>query len=149
VVSGAAALYLSANPTATNDRVKYALTQTAHPLNGLTANDQGAGVIDVAAALNAGPGVANQGLFQPVMFPSGVPSANDLQGVDTTGSNWTGSNWTGSNWTGSNWTTFSWDGSNWTGSNWTGSNWTGSNWTGSNWTGSNWTGSNWTSQYWS
>ena len=144
IVSGAAALYLSANPTATNDRVKYALTATAHPLAGATTADQGAGVIDVAAALLAGPGAANQDLFQPVLFPNGTPSADDLVGVDTSGSNWSGSNWSGSNWSGSNWSEF-----DWLGSNWSGSNWSGSNWSGSNWSGSNWSGSNWSSQYWS
>src|SRR5581483_11278221 len=144
IVSGAAALYLSANPTATNDRVKYALTATAHPLAGATTADQGAGVIDVAAALLAGPGAANQDLFQPVLFPNGTPSADDLVGVDTSGSNWSGSNWSGSDWSGSNWSEF-----DWLGSNWSGSNWSGSNWSGSNWSGSNWSGSNWSSQYWS
>jgi serine protease AprX len=108
IVSGAAADYLSANPDATNDRVKFAFTGTANPMSGVSASAQGAGVLDVAASLSAGPGEANTTLFQPVMFPLALPSVTDLWNVVTTGSNWQGSNWQGSNWQGSNWQTFDW-----------------------------------------
>ena len=62
VVSGAAALYLQANPTASPDRVKYALTATARPVASDNVNDVGAGLVDVVAALDAPPGLANAGL---------------------------------------------------------------------------------------
>jgi serine protease AprX len=63
VVSGAVALMLQANPTATPNRVKYALTATARD----TASDDvlavGAGVVDAyRASFSAPPGEANQGL---------------------------------------------------------------------------------------
>ena len=94
------------------------MTASAHALGGIATTSQGAGVIDLPGAFAAPPGSANQGLFQPVMFPTGTPNPGDLLNVDLTGSNWQGSNWQGSNWQGSNW-----QGSNWQGSNWQSGYW--------------------------
>ncbi|MEY2423449.1 MAG: serine protease AprX [Acidimicrobiaceae bacterium] len=159
IVSGAAAVLLAADPTITNDRVKFALMSSGRPVTGATANEVGAGVFDIEAARVAPAGLANQNVFHPMFFPGGMSTAADFQGsnwqgsnwqgLDWQGSNWQGSNWQGSNWQGSNWQGSNWQGSNWQGSNWQGSNWQGSNWQGSNWQGSNWQGSNWQSGYWS
>ncbi|MEY2461416.1 MAG: serine protease AprX [Acidimicrobiaceae bacterium] len=129
IVSGAAAVLLAADPTMSNDRVKFALMSSGRPVTGAGANEVGAGVFDIEAARNAPPGVANRNIFHPMFFPGGASTAADFQG-----SNWQGSNW---------------QGLSWQGSNWQGSNWQGSNWQGSNWQGSNWQGSNWQSGYWS
>jgi serine protease AprX len=133
-VSGAAAVLLAADPTMSNDRVKFALMSSGRSVPGATAAEVGAGVFDIEAARTAPPGLANQGSFHPMFFPGGASTAADFQG-----SNWQGSNWQG----------LAWQGSNWQGSNWQGSNWQGSNWQGSNWQGSNWQGSNWQSGCWS
>ena len=53
VVSGAAALLLSQRPDLTPDQVKALLTGTARSLPGATTAQQGAGLIDLAAAMNA------------------------------------------------------------------------------------------------
>jgi serine protease AprX len=63
VVSGAVALLLQANPTATPNRVKYALTATARDAASDDPLAVGAGVVDAyRAAFSAPPGEANQGL---------------------------------------------------------------------------------------
>ena len=169
VTSGLAALLVAARPSLTPDQVKGLLRSTALPMPGLPATDQGAGRVQLAAALTATPGAATT---QPVTA-TGLGSIEASRGgnnVETvcpgkttstvvkgevdircepwSGSSWTGSSWTGSSWTGSSWTGSSWTGSSWTGSSWTGGAWTGSSWTGSSWTGSSWTGSSWTGSSW-
>jgi serine protease AprX len=129
LVAGAAAVLRSADPTASNDRIKFALMSTARPLAGVPATDQGAGVVDVSAALAAPAGEANAALFHPLLSPSGLPSVADV--------------------TGSAWEDVVWTGGNWQGGNWQGGNWQGGNWQGGNWQGGNWQGGNWQSEFWS
>jgi serine protease AprX len=165
IVSGAVALMLSQQPLLTPDRIKYALTSTARHVATNDVMAVGSGLVDVASALTAPPGVANVGNDRStglgtldgsrgtVQVDENDPLNTVVGGTLTaqllvwdpltyTTVDWTGSNWYGSNWYGSNWY-----GSNWYGSNWYGSNWYGSNWygemEGSNWYGSNWYGSNW------
>jgi serine protease AprX len=165
VVSGAVALMLAAQPTLTPDRIKYALASTARKVATDDRMAVGSGLVDVASALTAPPGLANVGNDRSTGLGSLDASRGTVQvsendplqtvvggtltaqllvwdPVTYTTVDWTGSNWYGSNWYGSNWY-----GSNWYGSNWYGSNWYGSNWygemEGSNWYGSNWYGSNW------
>jgi serine protease AprX len=164
IVAGAAAVFLQAHPEATNDRVKFALAQTAKPVTGATADAVGRGVVDVNAAIDAPAGLANQGLFQPLLYATGMPSPVDAiglvsngvslqdvatQGANWQGANWQGANWQGANWQGANWQGANWQGSNWQGSNWQGANWQGANWQGANWQGANWQGANWQAGYWS
>jgi serine protease AprX len=124
IVSGAAAVLLGDDPSLSNDRLKFELTSAGRAVNGTSASDVGAGVFDLEAARTAPAGSANANLFQPLLFPGGIPTSSDAFDL-------------------------MWEGSNWQGSNWQGSNWQGSNWQGSNWQGSNWQGSNWQSGYWS
>ena len=172
VTSGLAALLISARPTVTPDQVKHLLRSTASPISGSSggsADVQGSGRAQLAAALVADPGPA----FTQKPTATGLGSIDASRGgrhVETVcaggatptvvigeidvrceawnGSSWTGSSWTGSSWTGSSWTGSSWTGSSWTGSSWTGSSWTGSSWTGGHWNGSSWTGSSWTGSSW-
>ena len=51
MVSGAAALLLQANPDLTHDEIKEILTDTADPLRNYSVNSQGAGVLDLAEAI--------------------------------------------------------------------------------------------------
>jgi len=51
IVAGVVACMLEANPTLTPAQVKSILTETAHPLAGVDANAQGAGVLDASAAV--------------------------------------------------------------------------------------------------
>src|SRR3546814_13180141 len=92
-VAGAAARLRQADPTATNDRIKFALMGTAGALG--PADGAGRGTIDVAAALAAPPGEANQGSFHPLLFPAGLPSLLDLVGLVPDGTSWQGTSWQG------------------------------------------------------
>jgi serine protease AprX len=141
IVAGAAALLLQADPTATNDRIKFALMNTAQPLG--TADALGRGVINIAAALSAPPGAANGAQFQPLLFPLGDPSPADLVGTAFEGKNWQTLVWEGKNWQGKNWQGKNWQGKNWQGSNWQGKNWQSLDWEGKNWQGKNWQAGNW------
>jgi len=132
VVAGAAAVFLQAHPTATNNRVKFALRTTARA--GGTADAVGRGVIDVNAALDAPAGLSNQTLFHPLLCPCGIPTLTDAAGLVYMGASFEGTNW---------------QGTNWQGTNWQGTNWQGTNWQGTNWQGTNWQGTNWQAGYWS
>ena len=149
VVSGAAALIAQANPVATPDRIKYALTSTARRVASTDAMAVGAGEIDAsAAALSAPPGLANQGV-EPGNGSGSIDlsrgsvyvTADDPMQTLVNGSltmqlllydpvgylldiNWLGGNWYGGNWYGGNWYGQT-DGGNWYGGNWYGSAWYG------------------------
>ena len=162
IVSGAAAILRQVDPTASNDRIKFALMSTARPLAGTPATEQGAGVVDVAAALAAPAGEANGSLFHPIFQPNVPGVSNDWlgstwelsfdgtnwQGTNWQGTNWQGTNWQGTNWQGTNWQALEWEGTNWQGTNWQGTNWQGSHWEGSRWEGTNWQGTNWQGTNW-
>ena len=130
-VTGAAALLLQADPTATNDRIKFALMETARPLG--PATEAGRGTIDVLAALAAPTGEANQSSFHPILFPSGVPSALDLVGTEYEGTSWQGTSWQGTSWQGTSWQGTSWQGTSWQGTSWQGTSWQGTSWQGTSW----------------
>jgi serine protease AprX len=157
IVSGAAAVLRSADPTASNDRIKFALKQTARPLAGVDAMAQGSGVVDVAAAMAAPAGEVADQPFHP-LFNSLVPgtSADWLgstwtlawNGTNWQGTNWQGTNWQGTNWQGTNWQALEWEGTNWQGTNWQTATWQGSHWEGSAWEGTNWQGTNWQGTNW-
>jgi serine protease AprX len=174
VTSGAVALLLDKRPDLSPDQVKNILMDTADPIPGAPASEQGRGRLDLNGVADAAAGLR----YQQLRIATGLGSLEASRGgrhvqVDCgedgtpdvivgeitadcqpwrpfawVGSSWTGSSWTGSSWTGSSWTGSSWTGSSWTGSSWTGSSWTGSSWTGSSWTGSSWTGSSWTQSEW-
>lgn len=179
VVSGAAALLLAQRPTLTPDQVKALLAGTARPLPLADADAQGAGLLDVRAALNAATPQATQDWPRSMGTGSlelargsvhvsldGAPLVGEqsvfltawsvlgwttsvLLGTAWTGGSWTGNSWTGNSWTGGSWTGNSWTGNSWTGNSWTGNSWTGNSWTGNSWTGNSWTGNSWTGDSWS
>jgi serine protease AprX len=134
VVSGAAALLLERRPDLSPDQVKALLTGTADPLSGFAAAAQGAGRIDVAAALAApapDPASVRQ-LFKPADIRGvlmtllrgamGRRPAN-VGPIGPDGAKWSGAKWSGSSWGGSSWGGSSWGGSSWGGSSWGGSSW--------------------------
>jgi serine protease AprX len=144
VVSGAAALLLERRPDLTPDQVKALLTRTADPLAGFGREAQGAGRIDVEAALAApapDPASVRQ-LFEPANVRGLIMALlrgamgrrhADVDPVDANGSSWGGAKWSGAKWGGSSWGGSSWGGSSWGGSSWGGSSWGGSSWGGSSW----------------
>jgi serine protease AprX len=165
VVSGAAALLLSARPGLTPDQVKALLNGSADG-SAITPKDvrkSGNGLLRVGVAnattapatVQTWPAADGMGSLEAARGPIHIVVNGQVlqgevtaQGAPWNGSRWTGSRWTGSRWTGSRWTDGTWMGSRWTGSRWTGSRWTGSRWTGTAWLGSRWTGAEWTSTSW-
>jgi serine protease AprX len=174
MVSGAAAVLLSARPYLTPDQVKALLMHTARGVSGAGPGDQGNGLISVYRALFARVGSSTQNF--PVSTGGGSLDASRgthivmLDGVPLTGEQdifgvafdsaaiagdeesqtaWTMGTWNGSVWTGSSWAGSSWAGSSWAGSSWAGSSWAGSSWAGSSWAGSSWAGSSWAGGSWS
>ena len=173
VTSGLVALLLEARPGLTPDQVKSILMRTASSM-GRSAYDQGAGRVQLGAALaaDAGPAkwqsVAASGLGSLEQSRGGLHVQTDCQpdgildviqgevtdrcqvwdGNSWTGNSWTGNSWTGNSWTGNSWTGNSWTGNSWTNAAWTGNSWTGGTWTGNSWTGNSWTGNAWTGNSW-
>jgi serine protease AprX len=156
VTSGLVALLLAARPSLTPDQVKDVLRSTAAPLPGLDANTQGAGRVQLAAALAAAPSSAAQprlatglGLLEQSRGGSHVTTTCNgvetvIQGeVDVRCSAWDPLAWTGSSWTGDAWTGVSWKGSTWTGVSWKDVSWSDATWTGVSWKDGTWTGASW------
>jgi serine protease AprX len=173
IVSGLAALLIEQRPGLTPDQVKYLLKSTAAPVLGATPNDEGAGEVQLGAALTADASNAPSqlsvatGLGSIEASRGGVHVATTCAGVLTpligevdshcepwTGTTWTGTTWTGTSWTGNSWPAQSWNPAAWTGTTWTGGDWTGASWagdvpwTGTTWTGTTWTGTTWTGTTW-
>jgi serine protease AprX len=160
VASGVAALVLSANPTMTPDRLKYALVHTTQPTASTDPNAVGAGLLDAYAATYAAPpGLANQGLARS----SGLGAINgsrgsvrtvttdpDLLGVLINGLLtaqllvWDPVGYTTGQWNTSTWYTTAWYLSRWYQLGWYGTDWPGNNWRNDRyWYGTPWKGGAW------
>ena len=178
VVSGAAALLLSARPGLSPDQVKALLTGTARALPAANLQAQGNGLIDVYGASQATAPLAGQvfprstgtgsldaarGGVRLVLngvtlsgekdifgknYASAARAKEELTETSWNGGVWNGSSWAGSSWAGSSWAGSSWAGSSWAGSSWAGSSWATGTWTGSSWAGSSWAGSSWAGSSW-
>jgi serine protease AprX len=176
VVSGAAALLLSQRPWLTPDEVKQLLVDTAHPLTGEPASRQGAGELDLHAALRARAGEPNgddaeqhgEGDHQEAPAALGTGTLEGSRGSahvvadgvvltgeqDIFGHEWDSAAMARAeararSWNGGVWNGSTWSGSTWSGSTWSGSTWSGSTWSGSTWSGSTWSGSTWSGSTWS
>jgi serine protease AprX len=169
VTSGVAALLLAARPELTPDQVKAILRSTASPISDRPANDQGAGRIQLGAALTAPAPSATQaptssGLGSIERSRGGRNVETDCNGDGTLevivgeidvrceawdGAKWTGAKWTSDAWTGAKWTGTIWDGAKWTGAKWTDAGWDGAKWTGGTWSGESWMSSTWKGLGWS
>ena len=156
VVSGLVAQMLSANPSMSPDRVKYALTSTAR--NDGSSRDPlavGSGVVDGAAALTAGPGLANADVV-PSMGTGSLAASRGTVGVvldDPTGTvldassgdlsslaSVEGTSWWGTSWWGTSWWDAVMNGTSWWGTSWWGTSWWGTSWWGTSWWGTSWWG---------
>jgi serine protease AprX len=149
VVSGAAALLISQRPDLTPDQVKALLTGTARPLQGVSASEQGAGLIDLAAAqstptptnatqtfrLATGLGSLElaRGSVHVVVSGHLVTGEVDVQGKAFSASavangirnrtNWSGIGWSGIGWSGIGWSGIGWSGIGWSGIGWSSADW--------------------------
>jgi serine protease AprX len=123
VVSGAAALLVAQRPGLTPLQVKRLLTSTADTLPGEGKSAQGAGRIDVAAAMAAKvPKGTDKEKFSKAPRDADRGDQGGKKGANpAVGSN--GAKWNGSLWNGSLWNGSLWNGSLWSGSLWSGSLW--------------------------
>ena len=161
VVSGAAALLLEQRPELTPDQVKALLMGSARPLPAADAAAQGAGLIDVAAAIchghaDRGPdlGALDGYRFagEGARYATRQARRNqELRGeVDFTGREWnarpvregaaalaaqSGTPWPACPGTGLSWYGLSWNGLSWSGLSWNGLSWSGLTWNGLSWNG--------------
>lgn len=176
VVSGAAALLLSQNANLTPDMVKNLLTSTATPLANTPSQYQGAGAINLNAALTAVPAVAVQA-FAPAAGTGTLEGARGsdhitwtstgtpLQGeydifaspVNTTqlannltsGGNWIGGSFNGVAWTGSAFATMTLGDGSWSGPAWSTVQWTNGSWSNGSWSNGSWSNGSWSNGSWS
>jgi serine protease AprX len=122
VVAGVAALMISADPSLTPDDVKARLMQTAHAVAGADTAQQGAGEVDVAAAM-ASDAVANgYALSQKLGTGTTVLPADTYD-------RWNNYKWTKYRWTRYRWTRYRWTRYRWTRYRWTDISWTRYRWT--------------------
>jgi serine protease AprX len=105
VVSGAVALLLDEQPTLTPAQVKELLRSTATRLPGASTSVQGAGEIDIAAAIDADTPTTLPAKLVRVGRMSNAAQAAvvDPMTGEVDGTRWTGTRWTGTRWTGSEW----------------------------------------------
>ena len=179
IMSGAMALVVQKNPTATPDQLKRFFKDNAKKLAGFADRYQGAGEIRLAQMLPTSPpnwtanyisstglgsleisrgadhismdGVALTG-EQDIFghaFNAGAMATAEAAGISWSNGSWNGSSWSGSSWSGKSWSGISWSGSSWSGKSWSDSSWSGSSWSGSSWSGSSWSGSSWSGSSWS
>ena len=169
VVSGLVADILSANPTWTPNRVKFALMATARNDASNDWMSVGAGLVDGSAALAAPAGLANQGVVPSLGTGSlsadrgsvqvqlagtdGTVTASPLSGEVTAQlTTWdptsmlfatlNGASWYGASWYGASWYGASWYGASWYGASWYGASWYGQP-QGASWYGASWYGASW------
>jgi serine protease AprX len=160
VVSGAAALLLSAHPSLTPDQVKQLLTSTATDMPAADADGRGAGRIDVEAATAAptpsfvqtfthatGLGSLQSARGSAVIKDKwGIPLLGEkdifghLYSVLLSGNSWSGGVWNGNSWSGNSWSGNSWSGNSWSGNSWSGNSWSFGAWDGNSWSGNSWSG---------
>jgi serine protease AprX len=164
VVSGLVADILSAHPTWSPNRVKFALMNTAQSDAGDDPMAVGAGLVDGNAALSAPSGVANQNVGPSTGLGSlqadrgsasvqvnGAGGATVVNGEITAqltpwnflamlAANFNGTSWYGTSWYGTSWYGTSWYGTSWYGTSWYGTSWYGTSWYGTSWYGTSWYG---------
>jgi len=137
VVAGAAALMIGADPSLTPDDVKVRLMSTADPVAGATANQQGAGTLDVDEALAATTQADGWALSAFLGDGKKFFSNGDYN-------KWEKRVWQKYGWTKFRWTKFRWTKFRWTKFRWTEVAWTKFRWTKFRWTEYDWTKFRWT-----
>jgi serine protease AprX len=132
VVSGAAALLIGERSKLTPDAVKALLRSTARPLAGTDASLQGAGVVNVAAAVGAAvPANARQN-FPDARIGGWMRGAlRNQYAVENPQSNRWGSNrWASNRWASNRWASNRWASNRWASNRWASNRWASIEWGG-------------------
>jgi len=178
VVSGAVALLLSQNPLLTPDEVKNLLTSTATPLANTPAQYQGAGELNLRAALTALPAPSAQAyapstgtgsldgargsfhvtsngvVLQGETDIFGLPVDTSLLAAAETGNGaWANGIFNGVVWTGAGWGTETtqdgWAGQAWNDAAWSNTSWSNTSWSNTSWSNTSWSNTSWSNTSWS
>jgi subtilisin family serine protease len=144
IVTGAVALIIDQRPDITPDEVKALLQQTARPLLKVSSDCQGAGLIDLGAAVKA----KTPSVSPSTPFATGTGTLEGARGshhvqhdgivlegeMDIFGNTWNGTSssdfFAGASWSGASWSGASWSGASWSGASWSGASWSGASWSG-------------------
>lgn len=176
VVSGAAALIISQNPTITPDQVKKLLVSTARPLPAANRLAQGAGMIDLKVAQQtATPSKADAAQTALPALGTGTLEGSrgnghlSVDGVALTGevdifgapfnatdwvknkalsNSWSGGVWNANRWSGDGWSANRWSANRWSGNAWSGNAWSAEVWSANRWSGSGWSANRWSNGSW-
>jgi serine protease AprX len=162
VVSGAVALLLQQRPKLTPDQVKQLLTSTAQPLPGADPIAQGAGELNIRAAVGAPTPAKARQSFPAALGTGSLEAArggahvgDSVTGVELTGEQdimsqpWNPATWTVVSAAGTAWSGGVWNGNTWAGSGWNGSSWTARTWASTAWSARTWSGNSWQARTWS
>lgn len=147
-VAGAAALLLQQRPWLTNNQIKALLSGTAVPLPGVPATAQGAGELNIAAALATAPGsAANGGLGTSSGTGSALASEGSLAaaGAPTGGDN---AAWSAAPWNSTGWNSTAWNGAVWNSTGWNSTAWNSTGWNSTAWNSTAWNSTGWNSTAW-
>jgi serine protease AprX len=154
VVSGAAALLLSARPGLTPDQVKALINGSAHAtaIKPRDVRKSGNGLLRVGVANSTAAPAATQ--TWPAADGTGSLEASrggrhvTVLGAPWEGARWMGARWMDGSWDGARWMDGTWMGARWMGSSWAGARWMGARWMGARWMGSSWAGARWMGDSW-
>ena len=168
-VSGAAALILQQRPTLTPDQVKKILVKSATRLPVADPVAQGAGIINMKAAVSApASSYTVSASAQSFTRSTGLGSLDESRGtarmadegvelrgeIDIMGTPWDANTWAKNalgevTWVGGLWNGVEWSGDGWTGSSWAGRTWSGRTWSGRTWSGRTWSSIDYSGRTWS
>ena len=152
VVAGAAALLLQANPELTPDQVKAALMLTARPLAGVEARLQGAGQIDVAAAVELAtslPSPAEPGRHSVIDDSYlNVPVGDVPSGAHSTALGWNALRWNALRWNALRWNALRWNALRWNALRWNALRWNALRWNALRWNALRWNALRWNALRW-
>jgi len=156
VAAGAAALVLQQRPDLTPDQLKAVLTASAHPLAGVDRSVQGAGSVDVAAALRTATPNAQSARphVQPAMSVLRyLRTSLEAQGVDVDRLSWDRLSWDRLSWDAAaadrlSWDRLSWDRLSWDRLSWDRLSWDRLSWDRLSWDRLSWDRLSWDRLSW-
>jgi hypothetical protein len=132
VVSGSAALLVGARPRLEADQVKALLRSTARPLANTDTSLQGAGVIDVAAAMRSGAPNAHQRFPEARLGGSWRRGAlrNQFAVENLSSNRWASNRWASNRWASNRWASNRWASNRWASNRWASNRWASIEWGG-------------------
>ncbi|MDP9433284.1 MAG: S8 family serine peptidase [Actinomycetota bacterium] len=164
LTAGAVALLLEAHPGWTPDQVKHALRAAARPISATAADAQGAGRLDIRAALRADvTGAAVQPLTAKgtgtldgsragrlVEATCEDGSRRTITGeIDALCRPWTADSWSADSWSADSWSADSWSADSWSADSWSADSWSGQAWSADSWSADSWSADSWSADSWS